>query len=111
MRAPTLTFRRLSLAALVGVMVAAAGCNDETVMPPQVPGYTGGAMFARYVAFGNSITAGIQSGGLSDSLQLLAYPVLLAQAMGTPFNYPKLNNPGCPPPITVILNWKPRPQS
>src|SRR5256714_11158281 len=60
-------------------------------------------MFARYVSFGNSITAGFQSFGLSDSLQRLAYPVLLARAMGTAFYYPTLNNPGCPPPITVIF--------
>jgi hypothetical protein len=55
------------------------------------------------VSFGNSITAGIQGFGLNDSLQRLAYPVLLASAMGTTFYYPALNNPGCPPPITFIF--------
>src|SRR5947208_5904197 len=64
-------------------------------------------MFARYVSFGNSITAGFQSFGLSDSLQRLAYPVLLARAMETTFYYPTLNNPGCPPPITVIFTSPP----
>jgi len=99
--------RRLSVATVVAATFAASACNDETLMPPAVPAYAGGAMFARYVSFGNSITAGIQSGGLSDSLQRLAYPVLLANAMGTSFNYPKLNNPGCPPPITVIFTSPP----
>ena len=64
-------------------------------------------MFARYVSFGNSVTAGFQSFGLNDSLQRLAYPVLLARAMGTQFYYPSLNNPGCPPPITVIFTSPP----
>jgi hypothetical protein len=64
-------------------------------------------MFTRYVSFGNSITAGFQGFGLSDSLQRLAYPVLLARAMGSPFYYPSLNNPGCPPPITFIFSSPP----
>src|SRR2546430_9007853 len=64
-------------------------------------------MSPRYVPLGNSIAAGFQSFGLSDSLQQLAYPVPLARAMGTPFSYPTLNNPGCPPPITVIFTSPP----
>src|SRR5256884_1212955 len=64
-------------------------------------------MFAAYVSFGNRLTAGFQSFGLSDSLQRLAYPALLARAMGTPFSYPTLNNPGCPPPTTVIFTSPP----
>ena len=99
-----MTLRRFSLAAGLGAVLVAAACTNEELMTPSVPAYTGGAMFARYVAFGNSITAGIQSGGLSDSLQQVAYPVLLATAMGTTFHYPKLNNPGCPPPITFIFS-------
>ena len=36
-------------------------------------------LLTRYVSLGNSLTAGIQSGGLTDSLQLRAYPVLIAR--------------------------------
>jgi len=100
-----MTIRRMSLAA--GLVLAAVGCHDDQLFPTAVPQYAGGAMFQRYVSFGNSITAGIQSAGLSDSLQLLAYPVLLAQAMRTKFYYPSLKNPGCPPPITVIFTSPP----
>jgi len=99
-----MTFRRVSLLARVGLtLAAAAACNQGDLFTPLPPAYAGGAMFARYVSFGNSITAGIQSAGLSDSLQRLAYPVLLARAMGTPFNYPSLTNPGCPPPIDTLF--------
>jgi hypothetical protein len=56
-------------------------------------------LFARYVALGNSITAGIQSGGISDSTQLLAYPNLVAQQAGAPFVLPLLRDPGCPAPF------------
>jgi lysophospholipase L1-like esterase len=98
-----MTFRRVSLLAALSVALVAAGCNNDDLFTPQPPAYAGGAIFARYVSFGNSITAGFQSGGLSDSLQRLGYPVLLAKAMGTPFFYPSLNNPGCPPPILFIF--------
>jgi lysophospholipase L1-like esterase len=61
-------------------------------------------MFERYVSIGNSITAGFQSGGINDSTQRQAYPVLVAAAMGSqPFYYPSLTFPGCPPPYTNIF--------
>ena len=56
-------------------------------------------IFRNYVALGNSITAGWQSGGINDSLQQLAYPRLLATQMGTPYKYASLVNPGCPAPV------------
>ncbi len=102
-----MTFRRVSLLAAFSVALVAAGCQQDSLLTPPPPAYAGGAMFARYVSFGNSITAGFQSGGLSDSLQRLGYPVLLAKAMGTPFFYPSLNNPGCPPPIDSLFKQPP----
>ncbi len=86
--------------ALLGLLLLALGCQDEGLLPPEP---TGGALFARYVAIGNSITAGYQSGGINATLQQQAYPVLLAKAMGTPFNLPLLRNPGCPPPLVNLL--------
>jgi lysophospholipase L1-like esterase len=56
-------------------------------------------IFRNYVAIGNSITAGWQSGGINDSTQQQAYPRLLAAQMGTPYKYASLVNPGCPPPV------------
>lgn len=91
-------------AALVGCAVALAACTtteSRDVFGPQVP--TGGAMFKSYVSLGNSITAGYQSGGINDSTQRAAYPVLLARAMGTSFVYPSLKLPGCPPPIANLV--------
>jgi hypothetical protein len=101
------TSRHVFLSACLGLTLIAVACESDDLFTPTPPQYAGGAMFARYVSFGNSITAGIQSFGLSDSTQALAYPVLLARAMQTPFNYPSLNNPGCPPPITNIFTNPP----
>ena len=96
-----MTIRRLSLAA--GLVLAAAGCSNEDLFTPAVPQYTGGAMFQRYVAMGNSITAGFQSGGINDSTQQQSYVALVAGKMGSPFYYPSLTKPGCPPPIDTVF--------
>jgi lysophospholipase L1-like esterase len=99
-----MTLRRFSLVAGLGAALVAAGCHQDALMPPAAPAYTGGAMFERYVSLGNSITSGFQSGGINDSTQRQAYPVLVAAAMGgQPFYYPSLNPPGCPPPYTNIF--------
>jgi len=99
-----MTQRRVVLAAGLGCALLVAACQNDVLNSPSVPSYAGGVMFQRYVAFGNSITAGFQSFGLNDSLQRRAYPVLLAAAMrGAPFYYPGLNPPGCPNPIDSIF--------
>ena len=99
-----MTLRRFSLAAGLGAALIAAACSNEELMPPAVPSYAGGPMFQRYVSLGNSITSGFQSGGINDSTQKQAYPVLVAAKMaGQPFYYPSLALPGCPPPYTNIF--------
>ncbi len=102
-----MTHRRMFVAAGLGVALAASACSDEKLVSPPVPAYTGGALFQRYVAMGNSITAGFQSGGINDSTQQRSYAVLVGAAMGSPFYYPSLANPGCPPPITNIFTNPP----
>lgn len=80
---------------------AIAGCSDTKELvgptPPRDP------IFTSYVSLGNSITAGVQSGGINSTTQNQSYAVLLAQKMGTPFSVPYLQLPGCPPPIDNIL--------
>jgi lysophospholipase L1-like esterase len=84
--------------ATVGAVLAVVACeSSRDVLGPITP--AGGDIFQRYVAIGNSITAGFQSNGINDSTQGQAYPVLLARAMGTRFAYPALAKPGCPAPI------------
>ncbi|HET7039780.1 MAG TPA: hypothetical protein VFH97_07820 [Gemmatimonadales bacterium] len=95
----TRTHRLLPLA-LIALLGA---CDNESLNPPAEDPDLVNALFARYVAFGNSITAGFQSGGINDSTQERAYPVLLAAQMGTGFNVPLLNQPGCPPPFTNVF--------
>ncbi|HEX5438568.1 MAG TPA: SGNH/GDSL hydrolase family protein [Gemmatimonadaceae bacterium] len=84
------------------LMGPAAACTTTadliTAAPPRA-----GALFTTYVALGNSITAGFQSGGINDSTQRESYAALLAGAMGTRFALPLLAMPGCPPPVDNAL--------
>jgi lysophospholipase L1-like esterase len=93
--------RRLT-AGLAALLVLAlpfvTGCEDGSLNEPQVQN----DLFTSYVSLGNSITAGFQSGGINATVQNDAFPVLLAEQMGTPFGIPALNAPGCPPPIQSI---------
>ncbi len=94
---------RIARAAILVAVPLVAACDDESLMPPTPVD----AMFARYVAIGNSVTAGFQSGGINDSTQLQSYVLLLAQQLGLEvgreFNVPLLNPPGCPAPFTNIF--------
>ncbi|MFQ6046883.1 MAG: SGNH/GDSL hydrolase family protein [Gemmatimonadales bacterium] len=88
--------RVMSVALLAGALTACI--DDETLLPPEP---AAGGMFSRYVAIGNSITAGFQSGGINETTQLQSYVALLAEGMGhtigETFRIPLMNNPGCPP--------------
>lgn len=88
----------LAGAALLGACIGSGDEIAELAAPNR-----GGEVFQRYVALGNSITAGFQSAGINDSTQLQAYPVLLAGRAGAYFNAPLLNKPGCPPPFVAPL--------
>ena len=95
--------RKPLLASLALVAALAACVEDETLNPPTANADLVDPLFARYVAFGNSITAGFESGGINDSTQQESFAVLLAAQMGTEFNIPLLNKPGCPPPLVNIF--------
>jgi lysophospholipase L1-like esterase len=88
----------ISRLAMLATLAATASCNtDKNVLGPASP--AGGDLFKSYVALGNSITAGFQSGGINDSTQRQSYARLLAGAMGTQYHYASLAFPGCPSPI------------
>jgi lysophospholipase L1-like esterase len=88
----------LTRVAAVSAVVALAACTDsKQLLGPSTP--VGGDIFKSYVAIGNSITAGYQSGGINDSTQRQSYAFLLAGQMGTQYHYAALAKPGCPAPI------------
>ncbi|MFO8099665.1 MAG: SGNH/GDSL hydrolase family protein [Salinibacter sp.] len=90
---------RWRLLLLLGLLPLLIGCSDESLLEPE----STDARFDRYVALGNSITAGYQASGINQTLQQQSYAVRLADQMSTPFAVPALNDPGCPPPLTQIF--------
>jgi lysophospholipase L1-like esterase len=111
MRTPTQRSAPLAAALSVALVAAAlAGCARDPELRLTAPDPTRAAPFmARYVALGNSITAGYQSGGINDSTQQRSFAVLLARAAGVPFTYPALAKPGCPAPIDSFPSVRVRP--
>jgi hypothetical protein len=93
----------LRAAALAGAVLLGACVGDADELLAPVEPATGGALFQRYVSMGNSITAGYQSGGVNDTLQLRAYPVLLAAKANASFTSPLVRFPGCPRPFAAPL--------
>jgi lysophospholipase L1-like esterase len=100
-------FRRAGVVAAATV-AALAGCakDPELILAPAPAGNA--SFMARYVAIGNSITAGFQSGGIAQSTQQAAYPALIARALGLGASYsgPYLTGGGCSPmtdPINAFL--------
>lgn len=89
----------LGILVLVGFLPLLTSCSDESLVASEATSDT----FARYVALGNSITAGFQSNGIVDSTQQASYANLLAGRMNTRFEIPRLNAPGCPPPVDNII--------
>lgn len=96
-------------AVLLSAVLFVSACDKDALEPPTATAVSENVrdMFTRYVALGNSITAGFQSLGINNATQVAAYPVLLAEQMGLrvgeDWNAPLLNPPGCPPPVTNIF--------
>ncbi len=91
---------------LLAALPLIGACDSQSLQPPEAVD----GIFVRYMSIGNSITAGFQSGGITEALQRQSYPVLLATQMGltvdaegAEFNAPLMNAPGCPPPYTNIF--------
>jgi lysophospholipase L1-like esterase len=86
------------LSLIAGALFLGACHEDGTLNPPDAP--IGGAVMSRWVAMGNSITAGFQSAGILDSTQKQSYAYLIANAAGSNYYYQSLRYRGCAPPFT-----------
>jgi lysophospholipase L1-like esterase len=91
-----------AMASTLAIGALAACAKDPDIVEPVTPG-NNAAFMARYVALGNSITAGYQSGGINDSTQRQSYARLIARAAGTRYAYASLAGRGCVPPLVNFL--------
>ena len=100
MKANTFIFAAL---VVVGAL-AASGCTDSAPSGPSAS--LGSVTVTKYVAIGNSLTAGYQSNALYHSSQIYSYPKLISDQLdaaganlGT-FQQPLYSDPGSPDPAT-----------
>ena len=77
------------------LLILIAGCDDYSEIDIE-PVASGDADFSTYVAVGNSLTAGFQSGALYESAQEFSYPNLLARQFqkSEEFSQPLISDPG-----------------
>src|SRR4051812_29250794 len=93
----------LTRVAAVAALFAGTACSTTRDVLGSNPLPTG-EIFQSYVAIGNSISAGYQSGGINDSTQRQSFAKLLADQMGTQYHYAALAMPGCPSPVVNFQN-------
>ena len=81
---------------LVISFLALTGCKDRTEItaPQAISPISGSADLTRYVAIGNSITAGYQSSALYEGAQIYSFPSLIAQQVNASFAMPLISEPG-----------------
>ena len=105
---------RRSMLALVSVLgLAASACSsDQLVAPPpsaaqpSAPSaslFSARPVFARYVAIGTSISAGVQSDGLIFATQATSWPAQLDAAVARILKQPYIGGAGCASPILTPL--------
>ncbi len=78
--------RLAALFSLAGALAYSAGCsvdypNAGSSTPARIT-TSGSADFSSFVSVGNSLTAGYQSGGLSQKYQVNSYPAIIARQLG-----------------------------
>ena len=93
---------RVGAIAAVAITIAAVACTRDSI-DVRAPPPAADPIFQRYVALGNSITAGYQSSGINDSTQRESYAKIVAEQMHTGYVYPALVGFGCAPPVVNFL--------
>jgi len=89
----------VSAALVIAGLLAASGCTDTAPSGPSAS--LGSVTVTKYVAIGNSLTAGYQSNGLYESAQIYSYPNLISQQLNAAgANLPAFQQPLWPDPGT-----------
>jgi hypothetical protein len=94
------TMKRTSLIAIIAAVVLLGyGCKED---PPIGPKNLGNINATTYVAIGDALTAGFQSGYLVKALQMYSFPNLIAQQLGTECVQPLISGEGTGVRITLL---------
>jgi len=97
--------RYILVSILAAVLIFSCGEGDKLITKPT--GDTGSADFTRYVALGNSLTAGVQSGVMMQQFQYSSYPFLIANQVNTSFEQPLISYPGVGTGLMQLVQLEP----
>jgi lysophospholipase L1-like esterase len=89
--------KKLIIYALLAGVILFIACALEDPTKPEITTINPNILvLTKMVAIGNSLTAGVQSGGIVEDFQLNSYPYLIAQQMGqaAKFEQPLVAQPG-----------------
>jgi hypothetical protein len=115
---PRTTLNRSAIAFASLLAVGASACTSDQIVgtttpqaastAPQDNIFTAHAAFQRYVAVGTSISAGVQSDGLTAGGQLASWPNQLAGMTLSSLKQPLVSGTGCAAPVIapILLNLR-----
>ncbi|MBK7979658.1 MAG: hypothetical protein IPK06_06575 [Ignavibacteriae bacterium] len=83
-----------SLLKLLMLGLVLLACEDRTELTEPSKPNTGTANFTKFVAIGNSLTAGYQSSALYESAQEYSFSKQIANQVGVEFVQPTISDPG-----------------
>ncbi|KAA3614610.1 MAG: SGNH/GDSL hydrolase family protein [Calditrichaeota bacterium] len=87
--------RILLIALLLSSVIIYSGCDVSTPDQPELNATQGQLATSKFVAIGNSLTAGFQSAGMVETAQVNSFPNLIAQQLGkSDFQQPLIAEPG-----------------
>ncbi|HHJ53805.1 MAG TPA: hypothetical protein ENJ89_11465 [Caldithrix abyssi] len=82
---------------ILPMLLVLSGCQLEEPAVTKTVTNLKGKTIKTYVAIGNSLTAGVQSGGLAEDFQMFSFPNLLAKQLEIEsFAQPTISYPGIP---------------
>lgn len=88
---------KYTLIILLPVLIALTGCKLDKPSQVKTESDFNGKTVTTYVALGNSLTAGVQSGSLVEDFQMHSFPKVIANQLGiTTFEQPTVSWPGNP---------------
>ena len=97
-------FFKISLLVFLPLFFTLTGCKLDEPSAASTQSDLGTHTVERYVALGNSLTAGVQSGSLVEDHQVFSFPNLIAGQLGIEtFEQPTVSFPG----ISNILQFNP----
>lgn len=92
---------KILFTAAISFLLIFSACEDKSDLTAPGKPSTGSADFTRFVAIGNSLTAGVQNNSVYQGAQQYSFGNLIAKQVGTNFVMPLISEPGIPGKLQI----------